>query len=120
MNNKITGNAGESIAKEYLIKHDYKILNCNFRIRNGEIDIIATKNKCISFVEVKTRKNLKFGYPRDAVNYIKQKRIINAANVYIMKNNLEDINVSFDVIEVILYANSRVKHISFIKNAFSI
>lgn len=120
MNNKILGNAGESIAKKYLIKNGYNILDCNFRIRNGEIDIIASKNKCLSFIEVKTRKSLRYGYPRDAVNYIKQKRIINAANVYIMKNHLEDINVSFDVIEIILNSFNKVNHLSFIRNAFSI
>ena len=56
MTNKIIGKVGEDIAKNFLIKKGYKILEMNYRFsRVAEIDIIATKKDILHFVEVKTR-----------------------------------------------------------------
>ena len=49
------GSAGEKIAALYLEKKGYKILRRNFRVKGGEIDIIAENDDIISFVEVKSR-----------------------------------------------------------------
>ena len=57
------GKIGENLASEYLEKQGYLILERNFACRQGEIDIIAKDEKEFVFVEVKTRKSLKFGYP---------------------------------------------------------
>ena len=65
---KELGNIGEQIAVEYLEKNNYQILKRNFYCRQGEIDIIAKDKKEIVFIEVKTRSNLKYGRPAEAVN----------------------------------------------------
>ncbi len=58
-----TGVNGELIAKSYLEKNGYLILERNWRYKKYEIDIIAQKPNLIVFVEVKTRKNDTFGEP---------------------------------------------------------
>ena len=57
------GIAGERRACDYLVTEGYTVLAQNFRAGRGEIDIIASKDNCICFIEVKYRKNNKFGYP---------------------------------------------------------
>lgn len=118
--NKDIGNLGENISIEYLKKHNYKILNKNFRCKNGEIDIITMRNSIISFVEVKSRFFTTFGKPIESITYSKQLRIINSAKYYIFKNNLYNYNVQFDVIEIILNLDSTDYNLNHIENAFSL
>ncbi|MDP3987728.1 MAG: YraN family protein [Candidatus Levybacteria bacterium] len=81
-----TAKRGEDIAAEYLKKKGYKIIERNFRGRNGEIDIIAIdgseKDKALVFVEVKTRNSVNFGTPLEAINYFKLKSLIHVAQFY--------------------------------------
>lgn len=88
MNKRRFGIIGEKIAQGYLINKEYKILGTNFYTRNGEIDIIAQKDNCIIFVEVKTRTNLNFGTPAMAVNSIKKKHIKSVAKRFLYLNRL--------------------------------
>ena len=68
-NKQEIGKIGEDIACSYLEKNNYKIICRNYRTKTGEIDIIARDiTKEIVFIEVKTRQNLKYGYPIDAIN----------------------------------------------------
>lgn len=94
------GKIGENLASEYLEKQGYLILERNFACRRGEIDIIAKDEKEFVFVEVKTRKSLKFGYPAEAVTNIKRKHMQKAAQYYLYKNKLNGRYVRFDVIEI--------------------
>lgn len=108
------GNLGEDLVTDFLIVNGYEILDRNYLKPYGEIDIIAIKNDIVCFVEVKARKNIKYGYPREAVNYHKQQRIIKASQTYLIENNLIDYIMRFDVAEV--FTESR--KINYIKNAF--
>jgi putative endonuclease len=110
MNNKEKGYLGEQIALNYLLKKGANILNRNYRIKSGEIDIIAKFNNELVFIEVKSRTSIKFGYPSEAVNYKKINKIINVAKYYLLKNKLDNIDIRFDVIEVYL-KNKEVNHI---------
>lgn len=92
----------EEIAKKYLLKNDYKIIEQNFTSKFGEIDIIAIKDGIIVFIEVKGRKNIDYGMPREAVTIYKQKRIITSAKYFLLKKGYDDIRCRFDVIEIIL------------------
>ena len=118
MNTKQIGEFGERAAGKYLADGGYRILRYNFRLKMGEIDIIAEKDGCIVFVEVKTRKNNSFGEPSEYVNRNKQMRIRKAAACYmdIMNND-----VRFDVVEVFYEqrgAEMVVNKINHIENAF--
>ncbi|MBI3282497.1 YraN family protein [Candidatus Curtissbacteria bacterium] len=61
------GKHGEDIAARYLLKHGYKIIDRNFRIRGGEIDIVAIEKNTLVVVEVKTRTSLPPGERIDVV-----------------------------------------------------
>lgn len=109
------GNTGEDLATSYLEEKGYKILDRNFRYRKGEIDIIAYEKGYIVFIEVKTRRNNKYGLPREAVDFHKQKQIYFTAKVYLNSKNKFDSLIRFDVIEVYFDNPPKFVHI---KNAF--
>lgn len=114
MNNRQIGAMGEDIAKNYLIENEFTILEQNYRNKIGEIDLIAKKDNEIVFVEVKSRNNLNYGYPSEAVNMKKQYKILNTSKVYISSNKLNNSRLRYDVIEVYL-KNNNINHI---ENAF--
>ncbi|MBQ7705114.1 MAG: YraN family protein [Selenomonadaceae bacterium] len=115
---KKLGNAGENLAATFLENHGYKILEKNYRIRTAEIDIIAEKDSVIIFVEVKTRSNIRKGTPAEAVNLRKQKKIIEAASVFLQDENFCDCACRFDVIEII--STGKDFKINHIENAFEV
>lgn len=97
--NQKLGEWGEDIVKKYFIKNGYRILNSNYKNYFGEIDIIAKLKSKIIFIEVKTRTNRKFGLPEEAVNFIKQKKLIKTAEKYILDNRLKN-EYQIDVVAV--------------------
>jgi putative endonuclease len=115
-NRKQLGNKGEAGAISFLKRQGFKILETNYRIRSAEIDIIAKDHNTICFIEVKTRSGLTKGLPREAVTRTKQKKIIQAALIYLKKTGLTEAKARFDVVEV----RQINKKFSFnlIKNAF--
>ncbi len=120
--NRKFGNWGEKLAEEFLLKRNYEILTKNFHKQYGEIDIIAKKEERLHFVEVKTRTVQsieRFGLPEEAVNKIKQKKIIKTALAYLAENDCDrNIDWQIDVVSIIYYGDERRVKISFIKNAF--
>lgn len=113
MKTKRIGDAGEDIAAAYLERKGYGIVRRNYRIRGGEVDIIADDGGCLVFVEVKTRKNRNFAAPCEFVDSGKRQRIIRCAVSYLQEMDISP-DVRFDVIEV-LYEGCEINHI---KNAF--
>ena len=80
------GAYGENLAAEFLLRHRFKILTRNFRVRGAELDIIAIKENAVYFVEVKTRKGDTYGTPELAIHYYKQRHMQFAAQIFIAKN----------------------------------
>ncbi|MGN1212961.1 MAG: YraN family protein [Christensenellales bacterium] len=101
MNTKVLGTQGESVAVKFLKDKKFKILKQNYTTKIGEIDIIAQTKDIIVFVEVKARKSIRFGYPREAINLTKQKKIRKVATQYLLANKLMNCKVRFDCIEVL-------------------
>ena len=98
------GRFGEKVACEYLEKNDYKILDRNFKCRQGEIDIIGydeVSNEVV-FFEVKARTSFNYGFPSEAVNRMKQNHILNSAKFYLYCKGLQDCYVRIDVIEIVI------------------
>ncbi len=93
------GRKGEDQAITYLVANDYKIETCNYRFGRREIDIIATKNSLLIFIEVKLRKNNQYGYPESFLNDSQKQRILEAADQFIFENNWEG-NIRFDIISI--------------------
>ena len=110
---------GEGLAAQYLKDRGYQILELNYRLRSGEIDVIAKEGRRIVFVEVKTRRTLKFGVPQAAVTLAKQKQISKIALSYLQANNLLDAPCRFDVVAIYLSSNkSTPTKFEHIQNAF--
>ena len=115
--NKIKGNFGENIACNYLKDEKYEIIARNFNCLYGEIDIIATKNDEIIFIEVKTRCQTNFGQPIEAVDAYKKYHIYNASKYFLYKYNILDTSIRFDIIEVYLEEHECFRYsLSHIKN----
>ncbi|MFC1702860.1 YraN family protein [Patescibacteria group bacterium] len=95
------GESGEWIAERYLVSRGYGILERQWRIRQGEIDLIVHKDGEIVFVEVKTRRSLSFGGPEEAVTAKKRERIRAATLTYLAEKGLEDRAFRIDVIAII-------------------
>ncbi len=99
--NKKLGNYGEKLALKFLKKNHYTILETNYRIRCGEIDIIALDGDFVVFVEVKYRTNVLYGMPSEAVQNSKQRKIKMVASQYLLAHpELNDL-IRFDVVQII-------------------
>lgn len=114
MNKRHVGTAYEALAAEYLRQHGYRILEHSYRIRQGEIDLIAARKNTIVFVEVKYRKDGACGAPAEAVSFAKQRTISRVAAHYLICHGLwERCCCRFDVLEI---AGMQIRHI---EDAFS-
>lgn len=111
------GSKGETLARRFLEKSGYRIIERNFRTRLGEIDLIAYDGMTLVFVEVKTRSDHSFGAPQEAVTRQKQQRIIRVAQYYLSSHKEDDRPVRFDVVAV---TDSRPVRIELFKDAFSL
>ena len=78
-----TGKKGELLAAIWLKANGYEILFVNWRYSHYEIDIIATRNGILHFIEVKTRKTTRFGYPEDDVSKKKFASLLNAGEEFL-------------------------------------
>ncbi len=110
------GYAGETAVCKFLRKNGYEILKRNYTVRGGEIDIIAKKNDCVAFVEVKTRKLDAFQSGEEAVTKSKQKRIIKTAKRYFSLLD-EPCSGRFDV-AVVEMSGEEIKKIKYYVSAF--
>lgn len=115
MGNIEKGKLGEKIAKDYLIRNGYKIIEINYKNKIGEIDIIALEGDVLTFIEVKSRTSNTYGYPYEGVNFKKQKKIINTSMIYLSYKKLSNIQLRYDIIEVYLTTKYKINHI---KDAF--
>ncbi len=119
MNTKQIGDYGEELAVKHLKKCGYKILHRNYKCKTSEIDIIGYDGECLCFIEVKTRSRKDYGLACQAVDYRKQRKLVQGARLYIAVNKINS-PVRFDVAEV--YIDKGIfggrTEINIIKNAF--
>ena len=117
MNKTQQGAYGEDLACDFLMKHGYKILERNFRIRGGEIDIVAIDKDTLVYVEVKTRSSNYFGRPEESVTPRKIKFLERAAKFY--RNNRKYLKLpNLERIDVITVdSSSAVPQVNLIRNA---
>jgi len=124
------GRLGEGIAREYLEKKGYKILEQNYKNKYAEIDLIAhpdsarqarEKNKdSLVFVEVKTRMGEQFGLPEDAINRDKMHRLIKNSQAYMAYGPYKNYkSCRIDAICIVLDENKQVIRIDHYQNITS-
>ena len=111
------GQCGEETAVKILKKNGYKIIERNYRTRQGEIDIIAQDGEYTCFVEVKFRKNDDFGDPGDFIDERKQQKIIKTAQYYAVKKGIYDTPMRFDAVLITAGTGKKI-NAEVIKDAF--
>lgn len=119
MSTTITGHHGEDLACQYLEKEGYKILERNYRIRGGEIDIVAKDGETLVFIEVKTRWSREYGLPAESMTPWKIKALLKTARFYVAKINWGDREYRLDFVGVDFADNPENPKIELIKNITS-
>jgi putative endonuclease len=110
------GKKGERLAAAHLLKAGYEILAKNFKAKNkAELDIVASKDGQIIFVEVKTRKSAYLNEAAFMVPLKKQRQIMKAANGFIRAKEVT-LPWRFDIISIV--HNQKTTSINHIEDAF--
>lgn len=109
---RFLGKSGEDCAVDYLKSKNYLIVERGFRLFRGEIDIIAYDGTTLVFVEVKARKDDRYGPPEESVTPFKQQQIRKIAQGYVAMKKLEKVACRFDVISIVFASNDNfiLKH----------
>lgn len=113
---KRLGKKGEDLAFNFLKKNGYQILERNFRIRGGEIDIIARDKEVLVFVEVKTRYSHEYGLPSESMTYFKLRSLLKTAQFYIQKIKWGDRQYRIDFVGIDYSVSKDIPKIELIKN----
>jgi putative endonuclease len=116
---KFLGKWGENVAREYLQKRGYQIIETNFRCREGEIDIIAQDKEYLVFVEVRTRRGFEFGTPEESVTTAKKKKLISLAFIYLQNHRNLPALWRFDVVAEELDRGGQITRLELIQNAIN-
>jgi putative endonuclease len=113
------GAEGEQVAAEWLQGRGYRILGRNVRTRWGEIDLIAEDGRILVFVEVKVRRDDRFGGPAAAITPAKQARLARLAQGYLAARRWGNRDCRFDVV-LIHGENPKTRRIELLAGAFEV
>ena len=104
-----TGHSGEAMAVKHLGEIGFAILQQNWRHAHWEVDIIASKDSILHFIEVKTRRTKKFGHPEESVGKKKIQNLINAAEEYLYQFPLWK-RIQFDILSITILKNEPIEY----------
>ena len=111
------GRFGEQVAVSYLTDAGLRVLDRNWRCREGELDIVAREGSALVFCEVKTRRGVGFGHPVEAVTPAKQRRLRVLAQRWLAAHEEHARDLRFDVVGV-LVRPSRPALVTHLRAAF--
>lgn len=116
---KNLGDFGENVAATHLIRKGYHILERKWRCRAGEIDLIASFQGDLIFVEVRTRRSKQFGTPEESLSQRKQARLITVAQTYLETHEIDEETTPWriDVIAIDVDSYGRVARLNHIPSA---
>ncbi len=112
------GRHGERIAAAYLAQAGLRVLDRNWRCREGELDLVAREGAALVFCEVKTRRGTGFGHPVAAVTPAKQRRLRTLAQRWLATHEQHAPDLRFDVVGV-LVRPARPALVTHLRGAFS-
>jgi putative endonuclease len=102
-NKQQIGAFGEQAVTDFLIEKKIEIIERNWRIREGEIDIVALNATGVfSFIEVKTRSSVAFGHPFEAINRDKARRMQRLALAWLATHGCLGCDYQIDVAAVLI------------------
>ena len=113
MNHVALGKQGEDLAVKWLEERGYMVLDRNYRFLRAEADIVASSDREIVFVEVKTRRTDTFGDPEESVNEQKRRQLFKVAEAWLHERRMEGAPVRFDVIAIRIHPKKEpeIRHI---------
>ncbi len=117
MKRRDTGIRGEKLARDFLKKRGYRILETNYRCPEGEIDIVAKHKDSLVFIEVRTKTSLEFGSPEESITPAKQARMRATAYRYQQTHNDLPLLWRIDMVAVELNRKGELWRIELIENA---
>jgi putative endonuclease len=94
------GNAGEDAVAAWYETAGYRVIDRNWRCRDGELDVVVISGDTLVFCEVKTRASTRFGVPVEAVTATKQRRLRMLAARWLAEHNVRRRTLRFDVASV--------------------
>lgn len=104
-----TGQIGEALAANWFINKGYTILHQNWRYKNLEVDIIASKQQMLHFIEVKSTTTIQYGHPENNVSPKKITNLINASAQYLYLYPQWQ-RIQFDVLAITMLANTEIAY----------
>ncbi len=113
------GRKGESIAQKYLEENGFCVIDKNWRTRFGELDLIATKDNVLHFVEVKLKVGDYFGTPEEMIDKRKIWQVQKTAEAYLLKNKktaTQFLITQIDAVCIVVDSKDQVESIKFYKN----
>ena len=117
MKRRDIGILGEKLAKNFLEKRGYRILETNYRCPEGEIDIVAEHKDFLVFVEVRTKTSLVFGSPEESITPAKARRMRTTAFQYRQTHDNMPSLWRIDMVAVELTRDNKLSRIELIENA---
>lgn len=119
MKRRDTGILGEKLARDFLKKRGYRILETNYRCPQGEIDIVARHKDALVFIEVRTKTSLEFGSPEESITPVKKEKMRAAAFHYRQTHDNLPLLWRIDVVAVELNQKGELSRVELIENAVS-
>ena len=108
---------GEKLARDFLKKRGYAIIESNYRCPHGEIDIIARHNDYLVFIEVRTKSGPEFGSPEESITSSKKAKLIATAFHYQQTHDILPSPWRIDFVAVELNHQNQLSRIEVIENA---
>lgn len=112
------GRDSEALAVAFLKQKGYKVLATNYRLKMGEIDVVAQDGRTIVFVEIKARRSKRYGHPKQALDFRKRRKLSRMAQAYLKTAGRSGASARFDVVAII--ATPSGPEIELIRNAFEV
>jgi putative endonuclease len=117
MKRRETGILGEKIARDFLRKRGYHILETNYRCPEGEIDIIAQDKGCLVFVEVRSKTSTEFGSPEESITRAKIQRLVAATSRYRQTHENLPSSYRIDIVAIEMNRKGKPSRTELIENA---
>jgi putative endonuclease len=117
MKRRDVGVLGEKLAKDFLRKRGYRILETNYRCPGGEVDIVARHKDCLVFIEVRTKRSLEFGSPEESVTPAKMEKLRAVAAHYWQTHHGLPPSWRIDMVAVEIDQEDKPRRIELIENA---
>jgi putative endonuclease len=111
------GDFGERVARAHLEAKGYRVLATKFRVREGEVDIVAERDGVVAFVEVKTRRGDAMGAAVEAIDARKGRRLLLVADAFAQQHPELPAGRRIDLIAIDLDAGGRVVSVQHIESA---